>query len=101
MLRVNIRLSDVYGAAFPRYNEADHLIALRGLLILWIKNARDKMMDDLSYDLQDAIDHVSDILERDYRYDLKRHRVDAPRDLFEHYLFVVSKHWVPLAALRA
>ncbi|OIO19350.1 MAG: hypothetical protein AUJ37_03040 [Candidatus Magasanikbacteria bacterium CG1_02_41_34] len=68
-------------------------------MIMWIKTARSKMMQDLAYDLQRSIDFVNQTLERDYSID-PTSRLEAPKELFEHYLFVVSNNWKALAEMR-
>lgn len=99
MLRVDIRLAAYYGADFPNFCEVDHLIALRGYLIMLIKQARERNDGDLHRRIQASIDHIESMLERDYRVNTDR-RLEAPRELFEHYMFVVAKNWRALRDLR-
>lgn len=101
------RLRETFGADCE-YSETEHLSAIRGLLLNWVKGLN--AMDPKFHRIQSAITEVMRCL-RDMGYsnesadlalpneEFKR-IPQAPPELFARYLNYVSHMWVVLAELR-
>ncbi len=95
-----IPLHNVFGAGFPACTEIDHLLALRGYLILLLKEQQSAGRSEMATaNLREAVKEVSDRLEHGLGVNLLA-RPQAPRELFEFYYHNVSTVWKDLAALR-